>query len=678
MKTHDDLLDELQKLKYMILYEVKPLKLNNSKMIELYTFIFQSCLEDREPNKEKTFALFEIHDRMVYEFIEDCHQIVQHSNIDNIPTLALYQNLFEKFIFFVKNLNIIFQYLNKFFISRLNLVDLQTKCINIFKSTFLDSMNRNCLEIIQVQLESGYELPTEFVNSFCVLLKLYRDNSMDNNLLLDAVKIGITKHYETLQQCFLSIENLIMYYDHHTIKIKQLVDTIKYPCLENEIHQIFTKSMCKPEFILLFKKHFETVYQKKDYEKIKFIFTICPTTLQECVLTTMEKTMNQDFSKLFFPFLVYFYEFLQGIKNIIHHDVFDSVYTVFVKKINNYARQKKEFIKELVQHIVSNQSCYFLLGILENKEEWVQIYGKSIAQKLIKREEFDLEESSHSLQMMKKHVHPSLVCRIETLLHDYRQSLCFSRSYIGLIPTNVLVFTEKTFLMNHLHGLDDLTFPPILESSKNHLKDVYKSQFSGRHLRLNVWQSSMVLNVFFDNGKPYEFEMSLIQYIILEILRDLGGEKVHASSISQQLKNVDKNILYAVLHSLTFPPGSQVPILIKTGSKTKIDPEKDEFSFNMEFPNHHYQNRIHIWKLPNITTKIQHYEQTPDTQFILRSLVMKLLKKENRVSYQDILQHVNIVSRDILQINTQLEYLVNKEFLEKINNEGCEIYEYIP
>jgi len=675
MKTHDDLVEEIQKLKYMILQEVKPLKINNSKMIELYTYIFQCCLEDRDPNKDKTFALFEIHDRMVYEFIEDCHQIIKEK--DDTPTLALYQNLFEKFIFFVKNLNIIFQYLNKFFISRLNLVDLHTKCINIFKSTFLDSMNRNCSEIIQLQLESGYELSKDFVNSFCALLKLYRDNSMDNNLLLDAVKIGITKHYETLQQCFLSIENLIMYYDHHTIKIKQLVVTIKYPCLENEIHQIFAKSMCKPEFILLFKKHFETVYQKKDYEKIKFIFTISPTTLQECVFTIMEKVMNQDLSRIFFTLVVYFYEFLQGIRNIISNQIFDDLYTVFTKKINTYARQKKEFIKELVQHIINNQSCYFLLGILENKEEWVQTYGKSIAQKLIKREEFDLKESTQSLKTMKEYVHPSLVFRIETLLHDYRQSLCFSRSYVGPIPTNVLVFTEKTFLTNHLGNLDGLLHHPLLENAKNHLKDAYKSQFSGRHLRLNVWQSSVVLNVFFDNGTSYEFEMSLIQYIIVEKLRDLGGAS--ASNISLELKNVDKNILYAVLHSLTFPPGSQVPILLKTGSKTKIDPEKDMFSFNGGFSSQIHQKRIHSWKLPNITnTKSPQREQTLDTPFILRSLIMKLLKREKRNSHHDIVHHVHNVTRDIPLIHKQLEYLVNQEFLEKISDGEGEIYEYIP
>jgi len=538
-------------------------------------------------------------------------------------------------------------------------------------------MNRNCCIIIQLQLESGYELSTDFVNSFCGLLKLYRDNSMDNNLLLDAVKIGITKHYETLQQCFLSIENLIMYYDHHTIKIKQLVDTIKYPYLENEIHQIFAKSICKPEFILLFKKHFETVYQKKDYEKIKFIFTICPTTLQECIFTTMEKVMNQDLSRLFFPLVVYFYEFLQGIKNIVTPNMLDTMNSVFTKKINTYARQKKEFIKELVQHIVNNQSCYFLLGILENKEEWVQTYGKSIAQKLIKREEFDLKESTQSLKTMKEYVHPSLVFRIETLLHDYRQSLCFSRSYVGPIPTNVLVFTEKTFLTNHLGNLDGFLHPPVLENAKNHLKDAYKSQFSGRHLRLNIWQSSIVLNVFFNDGKQYEFEMSLIQYIILEILRDLGGAS--ASSISLELKNVDKNILYAVLHSLTFPPGSQVPILLKTGSQSKIDADKDMFSFNGGFSSQIHQKRIHIWKLPNITnTKSPQREQTLDTPFILRSLIMKLLKREKRNSHHDIVQHVNNVTRDIQQINTQLEYLVNQEFLEKISDEEGNIYEYIP
>ena len=70
MENYTEIISEIKYLKSSILKN-ENIQWNNAKLMELYTFVYKKCLEDKSVGKEEASKMYNIHADMLTEFIID-------------------------------------------------------------------------------------------------------------------------------------------------------------------------------------------------------------------------------------------------------------------------------------------------------------------------------------------------------------------------------------------------------------------------------------------------------------------------------------------------------------------------------------------------------------------------------------------------------------------------------
>jgi len=655
MENYTEIISEIQALKFSILNN-ENIQWNNAKLMELYTFVYKKCLEDKSVGKDEASKMYNIHADMLTEFIIDFETLMN----DNF-TIRSYLDCFEKYEFFCNSLNFIFRYLNKFFILKFKSIPLEERSKNIFLSKFFQKMDKECARIIIEQVSLGYPFSEQFNQDLLDLIQIYRKSEFTNEALLGSLKDGIKEFYAPKNAVFSNVKDFIKYFNYHHDQLSKICFYIHCPNLLQDLVNIFIDSIRTQEMFTAMASEFSVLIEENNIDILKTLFNINSEFFNQCMQIYVGEIL---FQPNFFHKIYFFYTLADNLTTLCNSDTIKTSFKEFtslkIKSIPN-------FCKIFTQEIYKNTKYCFLIQMIENKEEIVVLYGKALLVRLLSNDYIDVTNEINILEEMKKYISNSLMYKLESLIIDYRNAILLSRKYNGKLKTNIYVFSEKTFLNLPISIPLELLPMELYESSKEVIS-FYKSQFNLRNLVFNFWQSTVSLeSTYYEPTRTYCMQMTVIHYLFLYTIQQWGGNATQNKLVEKF--ELDPYIVSAVLHSLIHP---KTPILCKSGQPNMLDPFNDVFTINSKFTSDQSLVRFQL-PILNPNMKQERVITDLDVPYFLRSKIMYAAKQKDSLTKDEIYQLVSNISGNVVKIEEQIKYLVEGEYLE----DKGEVYEYI-
>lgn len=655
MENYTELINEIKSLKSSILNN-EPIQWNNAKLMELYTFVYKKCLDDKSVEKEEASKMYNIHADMLTEFIID-FETVMHEN----STIRSYLDCYEKYEFFCNSLNFIFRYLNKFFILKFKSIPLEDRSKNIFLSKFFNKMDKQCAAIIYQQVSKGYPFTEEFNNDLVELVQIYRKSEFTNEAILGSLKDGIKQFYSPKNAVFSNIKDFIKYFNYHHEQLSKICFYIHCPNLLQDLVNIFIDSIRTQEMFSAMASEFSVLIEENNIDILKTLYNINSDFFNQCMQIYVGEII---FERNFFHKIYFFNTLVDKLSTFCNSE---TIMTSFKEFLTSKIKSIPNFCKIFTQEIYKNKQYCFLIQMIENKEEIVVLYGKALLIRLLSNDYIDVANEINILEEMKKYISNSLMYKLESLIIDYRNAILLSRKYNGKLKTNIYVFSEKTFL-NLPISLPLELLPMELYESSQQVISFYKSQFNLRNLVFNFWQSTVSLeSTYYEPTRTYCMQMTVIHYMFLQKIQEWGGSATQNKLVEKF--ELDPYVVSAVLHSLIHP---KTPILCKSGEPNMLDPFNDVFTINSKFTSDQSLVRFQL-PILNPNMKQERVITDLDVPYFLRSKIMYAAKQKQSLTNDEIYKLVSNISGNVVKIQEQIKYLVEGEYLEDKGGE----YEYI-
>lgn len=649
MNNIDDFCFNINEIKFNILNN-EIIKINNAQLMEMYTFIYKSCIDDKSVDKINVKNLYSLHENIISSFLNDLLCINENKTIED------YILLYNKYIFFSKNINLIFRYLNKFYIIKFRQISLEIKCEYLFKEIFYHKMDSICSYIVYKESSKSYLWNENFKSSFIKLINLYKDNQLNFDNIIENIRKGLIVYYENILPTFSNINEIIFYFKRELEYQKEFINFYSLPI---NLEIILIDTIKKSNIQEIIDKNFN--YFIFDFEILAFLFYIDYDHSIKCFNNYLETNIKNN---------IFIFDQILKINNVLSNLSKSLINVIPIKKIlqkiiTSYSHNQ-EFYKNLTNKIYLNKEYTFILEYINEKEVWVNVYSKKLFNRLLSNE-IDLKNELSIIEYIKQYIGNSLTFKIENLIIDYKNSLLFNRGIEIDIKSSIYIYSDKSLFNDNYWKNINVKLSEPFNKAFEQIQKYYKSQYSNRLLILDYQNSSILIEAYYKNNiNPYIFKMNILQYIIFnEILK---GKKTHSEINS--IFNIDSILLSSLLHSLI-----NEDVLIKSGKKNKIDFENDIFTINNNF----YSNKKFInIKLPLLSNKknIENKKDELEMMFILRSYIMKIIKKKFEMTIDEIIKECYKYNNynNTTKINEQLYFLIDKEYIEIINDK----YVYIP
>ncbi|KAG9883318.1 Cullin-domain-containing protein, partial [Aureobasidium melanogenum] len=221
----------------------------------------------------------------------------------------------------------------------------------------------------------------------------------------------------------------------------------------------------------------------------------------------------------------------------------------------------------------------------------------------------------------------------------------------------------------------------------------YTTKYSGRVL---TWQGGMgtadIKGTFKlpskDGGPPktrvHELNVSTYMMIILSLFNDIPADGVLTYEEIAAQTNIPQNELIRNLQSLAVAPKTR--ILVKEPMSKDIKPT-DRFSFNEKFTSKFIKVKVGVVTAGN---KVENDKERKDTEkknndsrgFVIEAAVVRIMKQRKELSHQQLINETltqlsQQFKPDVTMIKKKIESLIEREYLERIEDAKLPSYRYL-
>jgi len=710
-EDHHYLIQEIEDLSHKVIHKL-PIPWKNTKLMEIYTYIYKQCIEDYSKNKQTSLALYRLYEKSVEEFarklLDRLYLLIPPQEVEECLAYC------ELFTFFCSNLNFAFRYLNKFFVLKFKIMSLEERCRNIFLRSLWPWIEERCTARLQC-----YNGTLQERNDCARLFRYMSAEKLSLVKCLDAFIQGYRCYFlDALPfRSKLTLEDLMSLYQQQVLHIRDVSEQLALPVLLKDLFSVMVDCFHVPSVDSLVREHAFSVIMNARYELMIALVLIHKEAFLDSIGTGINRLKPQNQT---FPIIKRYHDHFKTLdvrlKKEGHEKLGGEVYDCFSVAVSALFQASPSMYTIFSRLVESDPAGFlFITGILEKKEEFIFHYGKLYYSRLIGATASyptSFNDQSYAfmpLEEMRKYITQPLLYKLESLVNDYRNSLALTRTFSATVPLqplrcNLFVFSEKMF-MRYPHPSSPVSidnFPcSLLRDNCQSLLAFYKSQHPMRTFSFHFWESLVFLEAVFPSNMDavYTFRMSVIQYLVLRLFIQTMLSMTTAFTFSELHKRCSSFLpvedqLAAVLHSFC---RRNPPLLCKTGDPRRLSPCDDRFSLNLEFQS---RMREHSWELPrfrndadgNNTTAISaivnnnNKNDRIEVAYVLRARLMRLIKKatDHRMSKNDLFEHVKDLTRDPVMIQTQLDYLLEQEYIvkhdqqEQEGKEATIIYVYVP
>ncbi|KAH8814929.1 Cullin [Xylogone sp. PMI_703] len=358
-----------------------------------------------------------------------------------------------------------------------------------------------------------------------------------------------------------------------------------------------------------------------------------------------------------------------------------------------------------------------LLRYIQDKDMFERYYKKHLARRLLhgKSESADVEKQM--ISRMKLEIGNAFTTKLEGMFKDMTMSEELTSGYrqhiqnLGdidkkRIELSVNVLTTNYWPMESMGGGSSVSedgtrtecnWPAEIKSLQDSFKAFYLKERNGRMLTwLGFLGNADIRCVFpkiagkegvFGRERRHEINVPTYGMIVMLLFNDLPEEESLSFEDIQARTSIPPTDLARILHSLAVLPKTRV--LIKDPNDKVLPKAGDRFFFNASFASKSVKLKAPVLSGASIN-KVEGDEERKDTEDrndehrgnIIDTVVVRIMKARKEYSHQMLFSEVisQLSQRfkpDINMMKRRVESLIEREYLERVDNAAVPTYRYL-
>ncbi|KAL6714611.1 hypothetical protein ACLMJK_008036 [Lecanora helva] len=347
-----------------------------------------------------------------------------------------------------------------------------------------------------------------------------------------------------------------------------------------------------------------------------------------------------------------------------------------------------------------------LLRYIQDKDMFERYYKKHLSKRLLMKRSVSMDAERQMISKMKMEVGNTFTQRIEAMFKDMAVSLDLTSQYKTMVqqrgdPDPKRAEIEVNILTSTMWPLESMApayndgehrpkciFPSQIERVRLDFEKFYLSKHNGRQL---TWQANMGtadLRAYFPemkgSKKTREINVSTYAMVILLLFNDLPpGASLTCEEI-QARTNIPFNELTRNLQALAVSPKTRV--LLKKPMNRDVKME-DKFFFNENFFSQFQKFKIGVVAAGNkVEDSIERSEtekKNNDTRAgVIEAAIVRIMKQRKELLHQKLIAEViqQLTARfmpDVNMVKKRIESLIDREYLERIEDREPAAYRYL-
>ncbi|CAK3909420.1 SCF ubiquitin ligase subunit [Lecanosticta acicola] len=350
------------------------------------------------------------------------------------------------------------------------------------------------------------------------------------------------------------------------------------------------------------------------------------------------------------------------------------------------------------------EKAIVLLRYLQDKDMFETYYKKHLCKRLLLKKSQSEDVEKQMIARMKMELGNSFTLKLEAMFKDMSLSRDLTTAYkehvaglgdrdIKRVELSVNVLTSMTWPLEAFRGSSEedpenkiqIIFPAALERIKTGFERFYSDKHSGRKL---AWQTSMgecdIKARFPKSTRVHEISCSTYAAIVLLLFNDLApGQKLSLEEI-QVRTNIPMSALTRNLQSLAVAPKTR--LLVKQPMSREVNPG-DVFSYNEDFQPKAIKFKVGVVSSGN---KVEGDKERKETEkrnnesrgYVVEAAIVRIMKSRQKLPHAQLLSEaVSVLNSqfkpDVNMIKKRIESLIEREYLERIENAPVPSYKYL-
>ncbi|XTI87999.1 Cullin-domain-containing protein [Cenococcum geophilum] len=358
------------------------------------------------------------------------------------------------------------------------------------------------------------------------------------------------------------------------------------------------------------------------------------------------------------------------------------------------------------------EKAIVLLRYVQDKDLFERYYKKHLCRRLLMNKSISNDVEKQMISRMKIELGNNFTMKLEAMFKDMTISEELTAGYkahiaqLGdpdpkRIELSINVLTSMTWPLETMGSSGDneegrmlkCVFPSAIERIKKGFEKFYGEKHSGRTLTWLAAMGSADIKAVFPKvpqkdgsfkERRHELNVSTYGMVILLLFNDLPTDEFITFEEIQARTNIPESDLVRNLQSLAV--ASKTRILIKDPMSKDIKPS-DRFSFNEGF-----QGKFHRIKVGVVTSgnKVESDRERKETErkndgsrgFCIEAAVVRIMKQRKELSHQQLVAEIlNQLAPqfkpEVNMIKKRIESLIEREYLERIENAPIDSYRYL-
>ncbi|EOD44099.1 Cullin [Neofusicoccum parvum] len=353
-----------------------------------------------------------------------------------------------------------------------------------------------------------------------------------------------------------------------------------------------------------------------------------------------------------------------------------------------------------------------LLRYVADKDLFERYYKKHLCKRLLMAKSLSNEVEQQMISRMKIELGNNFTSKLEAMFKDMTISEELTsgfKQYVAnlgdpdpkRIELTVNVLTSMTWPLESMGSApteDEETrrkkciFPTSIERIKKSFEQFYGEKHSGRQLTWLANMGSADIRATFPKvptkdgfrERKHELNVSTYAMVILLLFNDISDEESLTFEEIQAKTNIPKTDLIRNLQSLAVAPKTR--ILIKSPMSKDVKPT-DKFSFNPSFVGKFHKLKVGVVTAGN---KVEGDKERKETEkknndsrgFCIEAAVVRIMKQRKELAHQNLVaetlsQLANQFKPDVNMIKKRIESLIEREYLERIEDASPPAYRYL-
>ncbi|KAL9113611.1 MAG: hypothetical protein Q9227_002349 [Pyrenula ochraceoflavens] len=349
-----------------------------------------------------------------------------------------------------------------------------------------------------------------------------------------------------------------------------------------------------------------------------------------------------------------------------------------------------------------------LLQYIGDKDVFETYYKKHLSRRLLMKRSASMDLERSMIAKMKLKVGNQFTQKLEAMFRDMATSDDLTAGYKEYVSSlgdpdpsrielEVSVLTSTMWPMEHMIRAEQegrpqtkCTFPPAVDRVREGFEHFYLHKHNGRALS---WQGHMgtadIRATFKKPGSSktskHELNVSTYAMLVLLLFNDLAADEALSFEEIQARTEIPENELIRNLQSLAINPKTRV---LRKEPKGKEIEASDRFYFNEDFQSLYYKVKIGVVsnsasKLETIQERAQTEKRTNDERTgHIDAAVVRIMKQRKQLTHQRLMTEViaQLSSRfqpDVSMIKARLESLIEREYIERVEDTELPSYKYL-